>query len=40
VWWRGCVRNRRKHFCAFIFVGEQAQVNWASFGTVMVGRAR
>jgi len=18
VWWRGCVRNRRKHFCAFM----------------------
>jgi transposase len=23
-----------------VFVGEQAQVDWASFGTVMVGRAR
>jgi transposase len=41
---RAVARLRPQHHEAFlrmqVFAGEQAQVDWASFGTVMIGRAR
>jgi len=32
--------NKRRFCACKVFAGEQAQVDWASFGTVMVGHAK